>query len=252
MDHAQYQALIETLRGLVKKSSLKYQDIADSLGVSIPTIKRIFAGEDCNIGRIMAICELVQVRFFDLVELARSEHSPNCYLTEAQEAYFAEDPLSLGVFRLLHRGWDSEVVRAKFAIKKTEFSAMMKSLEDLGLVRREIGGKVRVTTSGNLRWHQQGPLAKKLLLKQNVSFMKTAYDDITNPAVCYMMGESFFTEDSLKEMVTEYQQLGRKYRARSWREEMLVPKDELKSVHSLIVIAPYETNWRETGFPSQD
>ena len=93
MDQVQLDALVAALKQQLKKCGYRYQDLADHLGVSLPTVKRIFAGEDCNIGRIMAICGFVGLRFFDLVEIAKTEHTVSYFLTEEQECYFATNPV---------------------------------------------------------------------------------------------------------------------------------------------------------------
>src|SRR5689334_6575038 len=86
-------AIVETLRQVLKRKRLTYARAAAALGVSEQTVKRLFAGEDFPLSRLMALCELAEISVFDLMALARQDDAEKTFqLSLEQEEYFAAHP----------------------------------------------------------------------------------------------------------------------------------------------------------------
>src|SRR3954470_11640107 len=84
--------VFEGLKMHLKARGMTYADVARGLRISEPTVKRIFATRNCDLKRLQALCELVQV---DLAELARGlpRHDRLIHrLTREQEEELMADP----------------------------------------------------------------------------------------------------------------------------------------------------------------
>jgi DNA-binding Xre family transcriptional regulator len=46
------------LQGVLKARGMTYADLASRMEISEPTVKRIFAGHDCKLSRLLEICEI--------------------------------------------------------------------------------------------------------------------------------------------------------------------------------------------------
>jgi hypothetical protein len=53
------------------------------------------------------------------------------------------------------------------------------------------------------------------------------------------------SHESMSEMVDEIHALGKKYRARAFRDKSLLPAKKLRSVRWLFGFAPFQTDWRQ-------
>src|SRR4029079_11854184 len=84
--------VFEGLKMHLKARGMTYADVARGLRISEPTVKRIFAPRNCDLRRLQALCEFVQV---DLAELARGLPRTDRLinrLTHAQEEELPADP----------------------------------------------------------------------------------------------------------------------------------------------------------------
>ena len=70
-----YRLLLEQLKRTLRLKGWNYSRLAGTLGVSEPTIKRIFTGANCSIQRLMKICDAVGVSFFDQVLAAAKKRT---------------------------------------------------------------------------------------------------------------------------------------------------------------------------------
>ncbi len=59
--------LFELLKSVLKARRMTYAGLAKRLGLSEPTIKRIFAERDCKLSRMNEICAALELTFDDMV-----------------------------------------------------------------------------------------------------------------------------------------------------------------------------------------
>lgn len=55
----QAERLFAVLKTLLKRKGLRYRDIAAHLDLSLPTVKKFMADCDVDLGRLLAICALI-------------------------------------------------------------------------------------------------------------------------------------------------------------------------------------------------
>ena len=87
------QFIFDSLRSHLKARHLTYRHIAEKLGVSEQTVKRLFLQQDCSIERLEDICELLQL---DLRDLVKSSPRPRKFLQQLslkQEELLAQPPV---------------------------------------------------------------------------------------------------------------------------------------------------------------
>ncbi len=70
---AQVHSLFENLKNELKTHGLTYQDVADYLGLTLSSVKRLFASEDISLQRLDKICELIGIDLEDLTRIDESE-----------------------------------------------------------------------------------------------------------------------------------------------------------------------------------
>ena len=61
--HPDIQALLQTLRSVMKAKKYTYARLARELGLSEVTVKRLFAGQGCTLDRIAEICDKIGTSF---------------------------------------------------------------------------------------------------------------------------------------------------------------------------------------------
>lgn len=89
--------LIATLKKALKANNVTYKILADKLGMSESSIKRIFAEESLSLQRLEQICALINIDLSDLVQMMNRDKPRISELTEEQEKVAAADMRLLGV-----------------------------------------------------------------------------------------------------------------------------------------------------------
>ncbi len=236
MNESQLYAIIETLKTLLKRKGLKYVDLAQKLGVSVTTVKRIFSEKELGVGRLMEICDVLGIRFFDLVELARNDCFPEVYLTDEQEEFFAESLESFEIFQLIHRGWDFSRIRDKLGIDKVAWQKVTRDLDRLGLIDRLENERVTPRSPGIIRLKTKGPLARVVHKDQHKDFLEQTFEDPPSDQRLYFTGEFHVAQDTLREVVAQLESISKRLPHKAWRDEMFSPSESLVPLKAVVVV----------------
>lgn len=238
----EFAAILTTLRGIMKAKKVRYEDLAQSLGVSLPTIKRLFAGHEPSIGRLIEICNVLAVSFFDVADLSRQHAAPRFVLSEEQEVVLAASPDLYAYFRFLTKGETPASIAEKASLSVVEQRRYLRALEDLALIERLPGDRVRLRHAGQIQWQSRGPLRHTLLHEQNLCFLREVEDETAKPS-CYHVVECEMAPATLERLIEELSSVTEKYRALSNRDVTTNAKSNVTSVRWLSVAASYQTDW---------
>ena len=66
---AKSSALIDVLKQALKAHGLTYAKVAKGLGMSEASVKRMFSAKHFTLGRVDAICNLMDIDFVDLLHM---------------------------------------------------------------------------------------------------------------------------------------------------------------------------------------
>jgi len=83
--------LVMALKKCLKEQHITYRDLAKSLDVSEPSIKRIFASQAFTLERVVQICDVLGITLTELVSIASTLKPKIRTLTWAQEESLVTD-----------------------------------------------------------------------------------------------------------------------------------------------------------------
>ncbi len=242
------QNLLSALRDLLKERGITYAKLGRSLGLSEPSVKRLFGGRSpLTLERLEAVSEFLGISVSDLIVRAEGRHARNESFTREQEQAFAERPGLLGLFRDLYSGRAPEKVRRAWKLDAPAFFRALRRLEKLGLIDLHSDRHIAFKVRGVLRWSHTGELARRLVPEQNAPFLEHVYADLGRSTTSFLSSEVEMTRESFDELARDLQELGRKYRGIALRESQTLPKSSLLSVRWLAAAAPFRTDW--TRYP---
>src|SRR5262249_203110 len=92
MEHWEHGAILKALKQVLKARKISYQNLAEMISVSEPTVKRIFSGGECSVSRLLDICESLKISFFELTQIANSQDFSAYHITAQQDQFFADNP----------------------------------------------------------------------------------------------------------------------------------------------------------------
>jgi transcriptional regulator with XRE-family HTH domain len=152
--------VFEALKMHLKARGMTYADVARALGVSEPTIKRIFAAKNCTLERLDSLCELLQV---DLAELARGMPRQSRLvnrLTQAQEQELMSDPALLLVAVSALQQMRVEDMVQTYRLSNAQCLELLLRLERIGILELHENNRIRLRISRTFSWIPDGPIMR--------------------------------------------------------------------------------------------
>ena len=158
---SQASLLVEKLKRAIKAQRLTYADIAKKLGISEPTIKRIFSHGDMNLSRFEEVCAAAGIQFADLITASDDQIGNPHQLSVEQEEVLALDEDLLKVFHYLSKGWALGEIRDHLPMGLKKFSRILMELDRIDLIELHANDHIRLKKGSFVQWAHHGPLFQK-------------------------------------------------------------------------------------------
>lgn len=160
---SQLPLLVGALKRMLRMRAIGYRTIAETLGVSEPTIKRWFAGKALTVERLEKLCACADVSLLELVEFATRDADARLrQLTLAQEQGLAEDHELAFIFVIILRGWSPAELWAEQGLEMSSLVRFLSRLDKLRLIDMLPGNGVRLLTVRNVEWRKDGPMRTQM------------------------------------------------------------------------------------------
>jgi transcriptional regulator with XRE-family HTH domain len=152
--------VVEALKACLRARGMTYAALAKKLGVSEPTVKRMFSRGAFTLARIEQILEAIELDLQELARLAREGSGAPAELTQEQEQALARDERLFSVFWLVQNEWSFAAILEAFAISRAELTAAYARLDRLRLIRWGPRERARLLVRRDFRWRDGGPVKK--------------------------------------------------------------------------------------------
>ncbi len=174
---SQTSDLLAMLKKCLKIKGIGYRQLAEEMGLSEASIKRLFSQEAFSLKRIEKVCKILDMDLFDLALMARKEQEQDEEpLTMAQENALADD-LPLGVFLfLMVSGWSWSMITQRYSIPHDEAVKYLLRLDRLGLIELHPGNRIRLLVTRNVFWRKHGPIWKRFEKQIREGFFDFDFD----------------------------------------------------------------------------
>ncbi len=152
--------LFETLRAYIKARGLTYKQLAEGLGVSEPTIKRIFASNDCSVERLAEICEFLQIDLTDVFKRIPKKRQLLYELTKKQEEELVTNKKLLMVAVCVMNLWTFEDMLRHLTLSSLECMSLLNRLADIGFIALLAKHRYRLLVAKDFAWIADGPIMR--------------------------------------------------------------------------------------------
>lgn len=170
---------VEALKASVRGRGLTYAQLAARLGVSEPTVKRMFSRRAFTLARIEQILRVLDLELYDVARMSRARGSGPTELTLEQENALARDERLLSVFWLVLNDWTFAELLDEYAITKPELTLLFARLAKLQLIDWGVGERARLRVARDFRWRAAGPVKKAYGRRVVQEFLKARFDGAT-------------------------------------------------------------------------
>ncbi len=167
--------LVEALKRVLKAQGLTYANLAERIGMSEASVKRMFSEQSIRLERLEQICEALDMGLAELAAEAEQRRPALAELSEAQEQALVDDPLLMLALYLAVNRWTQEEVLANYQISLPEWTGRLVKLDRLGIIELLAGNRARVLTARNFRWRTDGPMQRFFQQRLLPEFFKSRF-----------------------------------------------------------------------------
>lgn len=200
----QTSELVATLKKTLRAHGMTYRDVAEGLGISLASVKRVFAEETFTLWRLEEVCGLLDITIHDLSRMTRSAGETSRYLSVAQEKELAGDPKLFMYLYLLLGGWTVEQINLRFGVTGVLATRLLAHLDRLKLIDLLPGDNVRLLTPRNILWRRNGPVRRAYEEQAKAEFLRSSF---TGTGERLLFGTGELSETSAALLMRKIEQL---------------------------------------------
>ena len=203
---------------------MTYLDVANHLGLTEASVKRMFSQEDISLRRLDSICQMLEIDLSHLTRTNDTDTRALIGLTEAQEIEIVADERQLAVSFLVLNGWTYDELLKYFDFDEPELIQRLAKLDRLKLIELLPKNRIKLRVAPNLTWLKNGPIQKFFVAHFQSPFMENHFNKeneflrflsgMYSPLTCSMILKK------LNDLAAEIDQLNQQDRNLSFEERI--------------------------------
>jgi DNA-binding Xre family transcriptional regulator len=168
--------VFEVLRADMKAAGLTYRVLAQRIGMSESSVKRMFGEQDMPLSRLAQVCQAIGTEFEDLLARAAQPALELSELTLEQERVLVADQRLLLVAICCLSQWSFEQMLSTYTLTPAEVVAALARLDRLGLIELRPTNRYRLAVGRSFHWRREGPVIAFLRRHVVDEFFDAAFD----------------------------------------------------------------------------
>ncbi|MDO2950184.1 helix-turn-helix domain-containing protein [Aeromonas simiae] len=154
--------ILETLKKILNDKGIRYQSLADALGVSIATVKRMMNKPSLPFDSLLEICHLVGLSFEELLERTQDAQSRRAVFTKEQDDAFHNEPgLYAFLANIFWREKSLVDLRREYGLTDASCYLYLRKLEKLGILQLGIDNSYHFLISERITFEQHSRFARQ-------------------------------------------------------------------------------------------
>lgn len=228
--------LVATLKRRLKIEGMTYRDVARSIGMSEPSVKRLFASGRFTLNRIVEISNLIGFTLAELTHEAAVSESRLHTLTEAQEKDLIADQKLLLVAVCMLNQWRIEDVTKTYQISEAECIQRLTKLDRLRLITLLPGNRIRLNVARDFDWRTRGPIHTYFQSQGMPDFLTSTFSG-NDETMAFSHG--MLTEAAIYRMQMELRKLRQRF-AELHEESLAAPLEKRHGTGLLLAMREWE------------
>jgi AcrR family transcriptional regulator len=172
---AERMLIVSELKRALREQGLTYARVAKRLGLSLATVKRLFASGHFSLERFEQVCELAGLSLHDVLERARDHNAPTKQLSHTQEREIVADPKLFFITWLVLSRVPAEDIARLYRLSDGEILRCLVRLDRLKVLELQAHNRVRLLVSRRFSWRPGGPVQRYIHQKLLREFLSSAF-----------------------------------------------------------------------------
>ena len=224
------QDLVNALKSELRAAGVTYADLADALGMSESSVKRVFAKADMPLSRIDEILRVLKMDFAELARKVADAQPLSSELTAEQEGAVVADRRLLLVAICCLSQWSFEAMTHEYLFSDAECVKYLARLDRLGIIELRPLNRYRLKVAKGFRWLPHGPVMQYFREHVAADYLSGGFDG-DGELIMLVHGE--ITKSLAATLVERLQRVGQDF-ARAHLAEQKLP-DEQRKPYTLLV-----------------
>lgn len=168
--------IVETLKKVLKARGMTYAELARALGLSTPTVKRLFSERSFTLERLEQVLRVLETDLYEVARMSRGANGAKGELSLEQEAALARDSRLFSIFWLITNEWNFDEILAEFRVSPAQLTTYYARLARLRLIDWRTGNRARLLVPKHYLWRRGGPLRKAYGARVINEFVRSRFD----------------------------------------------------------------------------
>lgn len=233
---SQSQAMITTLKRVLRSQGKTYKDVAEALDLSEASVKRLFAEKTFSLERFEKVCDFVGMEISELIEQMNKQAERITSLTQEQEKELVSDIRLLIVAVCLINHWTFDEIIETYDIDQFQAIQLMAKLDRMKVIQLLPGNRVKRIIDRNFNWLPNGPIQRFYERTVQGDFFKSTF---TGPGEFRVFVNGMLSRNSNQEMVKKAQRLIQEFNYYNTQDESL-SVDERYGTSIMVAMRPWE------------
>lgn len=228
--------LVATLKRRLKSQGMTYRQVAAALGVSEPSVKRMFAAKRFSMHRLLEISHLLGFTLAELAQEAAVSENRLHTLSDTQERELVSDERLLLVAVCVLNQWTVDEIIAAYRLSLAECIQRLVKLDRLRLIHLLPGNRIRLNVARDFDWLPRGPIRMYFLSQGLGDFLKS---DFLRPDEVMTFSHGMLTESAIAKLQAEIRKLRQKF-AELHEESLAAPLSRRRGSGMLLAMREWE------------
>ncbi len=198
------EQVLQVLRAELRGAGITYKALAERIGMSESSVKRMFGQKDMALSRLAQICKATGIGMEDVLRGAADATPRTDRLTLAQETSLTASPYLLLVATCCLGHWTVEQMLETYRLSEPECIGLLAELDRLGLIELKPGNRYSLRVSNAFQWLPDGPVQRYVREHVVGDFFSGRFD---GPGEALMCLPARLSRASAQELNVKIQQL---------------------------------------------
>lgn len=233
---SQSNALIQTLKQVLRRQGKTYKDVAVALGLSEASVKRLFAEKSFSLERFEKVCEFAEMEFAELVRQMEKTQALITHLSHEQEKELVGDVKLLLITVLLLSHWQFDEILETYDISELDGIRLMARLDRMKIITLQPGNRVKLIVDRSFNWLPNGPIQRFFEAHVQSDFFASHF---TGPGELRLVVNGMLSRQSNSEMQKKMQRLAQEFNQLHSEDEQL-PGGDRFGTSMVVAMRPWE------------
>ncbi len=229
-------AMVGGLKRVLKARRINYAHVADALGLSEATVKRMFSKNDFSLKRFEQICQLAEVSVAELAKEVDSEKNYISRLSEEQEKRIVSNTRLFLVAVCVLNHLTLEQIVSIYDLSESECIQLLLELDRIRFLQLLPNNRIKLLVTRTFSWRTNGPILQYVKSTAAEDYFRSRFDA---PGEHIAVINAMLSAASTAQVINRLKRIGREF-AEMHDDDKHLQLGERRPASLLLAIRPWE------------